>query len=353
MITGGFLDIEQRAELVGVLRHPSEDYGVARRANAILLLDDGMSCVQIAKVLYLDDDTIREWYKRYVSGGLDELTLFDWHGGASSLSADQEADLSLWLESRFCRNALEIRVYIEVTYQVKYSHSGSIKLLKRLGFIYKKPKTLPAVANEAAQQTFIDLYEALGRTLPEDEAIYFADAVHPEYQTRPSHGWMKKGVKVGVRTTSGRKRVNIHGAICLENFDVPFVEVDKVNAESAIALLEKIETRNKDKKVIHVIWDNAAYHRADKIKKWLSRPKCRIHLIQLPTYAPHLNPIERLWGVMHKHVTHNKFYKTQIAFAGAILNFFKKTIPKEWKDFRDTVTDNFRIISHQNFRVLE
>ena len=30
--------------------------------------------------------------------------------------------------------------------------------------------------------------------------------------------------------------------------------------------------------------------------------KCRIHLIQLPPYSPHLNPIERLWVVMHQHV---------------------------------------------------
>ena len=35
--------------------HPSETHGVARRANAVLLLDDGLSCVEVAKVLYLDD----------------------------------------------------------------------------------------------------------------------------------------------------------------------------------------------------------------------------------------------------------------------------------------------------------
>jgi len=33
---------------------------------------------------------------------------------------------------------------------------------------------------------------------------------------------------------------------------------------------------------------------------------CRIHLIQLPPYCPHLNPIERLWAVMHQSVTHNR-----------------------------------------------
>ena len=27
-------------------------------------------------------------------------------------------------------------------------------------------------------------------------------------------------------------------------------------------------------------------------------------------YCPHLNSIERLWGLMHRHITHNKCYAT-------------------------------------------
>ena len=102
-----------------------------------------------------------------------------------------------------------------------------------------------------------------------------------------------------------------------------------------------------------MIWDNAAYHRCAAVKKWLSRPKCRIHLIQLPTYCPHLNPIERLWAVLHAHVTHNRFYPAQKQFANAILHCLRNTIPEKWKDFRSQVSENFRIISHQKFWVLE
>ena len=78
-----------------------------------------------------------------------------------------------------------------------------------------------------------------------------------------------------------------------------------------------------------------------------------IQIIWLPSYCPHLNPIERLWKVMHEYVTNNKFYKTFKEFADAILHFLRETSPKEWKSFRDQVTDNFRIISQQDFRVLE
>jgi hypothetical protein len=95
------------------------------------------------------------------------------------------------------------------------------------------------------------------------------------------------------------------------------------------------------------------YHHAKAVRAWLARTKSRIKPVFLPAYAPHLNPIERLWGVMHEYVTHNRYYPGFNEFAEAILAFFEKTVPKHWPDFRDRVTDNFRIISFQNFRVLK
>lgn len=55
------------------MRRQREDHGIVRRANAILLLDDGESCAQIAKFLYLDDDTIRRWHKVYQRDGWEVL----------------------------------------------------------------------------------------------------------------------------------------------------------------------------------------------------------------------------------------------------------------------------------------
>ncbi len=352
MMPSDFLTTEQRLELERIMRRPRGDHGVARRANAILLLDDGKTFTQISEYLYLDDDTIRGWFKRFDADGWEALERFDWQGSAPYLAEDQQAALSDWLEAHLCRDTGEIMAWIAARFGVNYSHSGCLKLLHRLGFEYRKPKALPRVADEAAQHAFIEFYQALQNNLPANEAIYFADAVHPEYQTRPAFGWIKRGSRTAVKTTSGRGRVNIHGAICLENFDAPFVEPVTVDGDSAVKLLAKIEASNPDKSTIHVIWDNAPYHKCENVRQWLSRDDCRIHLIQLPAYCPHLNPIERLWAVMHAHVTHNRFYSTQKQFADAILKFFRETIPKHWLSFRDKVTDNFRVISHQNFRVL-
>ena len=64
------------------MRPRREHYAVARRANAILLLDDGKSCQAIAEVLYLDDDSIRGGYKSYREAGWDALSVDGWKGGS-------------------------------------------------------------------------------------------------------------------------------------------------------------------------------------------------------------------------------------------------------------------------------
>jgi transposase len=352
MIQGNFLTPKQREELEHIVKQPTESHGVGRRCNAILLLDDGMSCEQVAKVLYIDDDTVRTWYGQYQVGGFDRLETFDWVGGKPRLERRQEAALSLFLNANLHANTLQVRAYIWKTYHQQFSRSGCIKLMHRLGFEYRKPPRIPAQADEQKQQDFIDNYEALNKTCPKEQPCYFLDAVHPEYQSHPAFGWFKKGEKIALKSASGRKRVNIHGALNLENFDCPFVEPETVNFESTIALFEKIEARNPAAKHIHVFLDNARYHHARVVRQWMEKTKSRIKLHFLPPYAPHLNPIERLWGVMHQYVTHNMFYEKFNDFADAILAFFKKTVPMHWHDFRDQVTDNFRIISFKNFRVL-
>jgi hypothetical protein len=51
MIRRGFLDPESRQDLIELTRDGSAAHRLARRANALLLLDDGMSCEAVAKVL--------------------------------------------------------------------------------------------------------------------------------------------------------------------------------------------------------------------------------------------------------------------------------------------------------------
>ena len=179
-----FLSSADRIELEACVRRQREDHGIARRANAILLLDDGETCARIAKFLYLEDDTIRSWHKTYLQDGWDALAFDGWKGGKSRMTQAQEAALCAWLEARLCRSTVEIRARVAAGRGLNYSQTGYIKLLARLGFEYRKPKPLPRVASAQKQTDFIAFYERLMRKLPAVEAVYFADAVHPEYQTK-------------------------------------------------------------------------------------------------------------------------------------------------------------------------
>ena len=78
--------------------------------------------------------------------------------------------------------------------------------------------------------------------------------------------------------------------------------------------------------------DNARYHHAKLVQEWLALPGQRIKLHFIPTYCPHLNPIERLWGLMHRNVTHNKCYATCAQFADATLSFLREKVPGNWAD---------------------
>ena len=102
-------------------------------------------------------------------------------------------------------------------------------------------------------------------------------------------------------------------------------------------------------RLIHVFLDNDRYHHAKLVQEWLARPGCRIKLHFTPTYCPHLNPIERLWGLMHKHVTHNKYYPTDNTFCDAILRFLRDKLPKNWSVWCDDVSDKTELYHRRIF----
>ena len=334
------------------MRQRKADGLIVRRANALLLLDDGIGAIEVARVLYLDAETIRGWRRHFAKHSLRFLYLSPYSKREGYLSFEQEDELKEHLTLHPPRSTNEVRAHVQNSYTQEFSHSGAIKLMARLGFVYKKPKLLPLAANEDGQRDFIKQYNALCNQLMDDETIVFGDAVHPEHQSRPAHGWFLRRSRPAIAATSGRKRINIHGVLNLEDGLFRFVEAEKINAETTRQLLQKLETAYPSKRIIHVFLDNARYHHAKVLQPWLQAPERRIKLHFLPAYAPHLNPIERLWGLMHKHVTHNRHYAHFNDFTEAILNFFRKTLPQEWPEFRDTVSDNFRVISQKNHQLI-
>ena len=97
MIRGGFLNEEDRKGLVALARDGSVVCRVTRRANALVLLDAGKSCQEVAEVLLFDDDTIRGWHDLFEQSGVEGLTAFRRGRQFGKMSAEQAEALKAWV----------------------------------------------------------------------------------------------------------------------------------------------------------------------------------------------------------------------------------------------------------------
>ena len=352
MNRAGFLDPASRKDLIELARDGSAAHRLARRANALVSLDGGMSYAAVAKVLLIDDDTVRSWHHLYKEDGIEGLASFGYEGSTCRLSGAQQDKLKAWIADTLPRTTREIGAWIEKECGIEYQgRSGLIALLHRLGMAHRKPRAVSRKLDPEKQAAFIKGYEDLLNQMADDEAVLFADAVHPTHAVRPVGCWGPKDTQIAVDQTSGRQRLNIHGAIDLETGQTRMLEAPTVDAISTIMLLMAIEAMYPGKRLIHLFLDNARYHHAKQVQAWLAQPGCRIKLHFLPAYCPHLNPIERLWGLMHKHITHNRCYERFADFREAMLTFLRQEVPRNWNAYCDAVSDNFRIISSEDFRI--
>lgn len=154
---------------------------------------------------------------------------------------------------------------------------------------------------------------------PEDK-IYFLDAVHPIHNSMASYGWIKKGTIKELVANSGRKRLNLNGALDLEDMEVIVQDKESINADAMIDMVHEIETKQPTGN-IYLIIDNARYNRAIKPREYIEKRK-RIKLKFLPSYSPNLNIIERLWLLFQKKVLRNRYYPDFEDFKNACLSFF-------------------------------
>jgi hypothetical protein len=125
--------------------------------------------------------------------------------------------------------------------------------------------------------------------------ILFMDATHPQHNPVISYGWIKRGKTHPIKSNTGRRRLNINGAIDIQSLSAEFRFDDSIDATSTMALFEQIEYAHPHAKRITIICDNARYYRSKAVAAYLE--KSRIDLLFLPPYSPNLNLIERFSAI--------------------------------------------------------
>jgi transposase len=292
----------------------------ADRIKAVYLLGSGWAIKRVHEALLLDEDTLRNYMRNYEEGGLKQLLAKDYKGSESRLSEEQMDVLRKELDSAIYLTTKAVVSYVEKKFSIKYSQSGMRDLLHRIGYEYKKPKLVPGNPDYEAQEIFAQQYEEFMLTKADDVEVLFLDAVHPQHNTMAAYGWIKKGEIRELKTSSGRDRLNLHGAINAETFEMTVIESDTVDADSTIQLLEMLENKYAVASAIFVILDNARYHYSKTVQKFLETS--RIKLVFLPSYSPNLNLIERVWKFFKKKVLYNTYYENIAGFRKACIHFF-------------------------------
>lgn len=320
-----------------------KDRRKADRVKAIYLLGKGWSISDVTEALLLDEDTIRNYYARYEDGNLMGLVEDKYVNNKGLLSDKELLELETHLNEVTYQSAKEIMMQVKVEYDVDYSLSGIHELLKRLGFVYKKPQRCPGKYNNEVQEKFIKKYKKLRSNLGEKDRIYFTDTTHPEHQTQVSHGWIKRGEKKVIFTTAKQKRVNIQGALNINDLTVVSqFHTDSITAQSVIDFLFTLRAQQVEG-WLHLICDNAKYYDNDEVRWYAKELGIKLHY--LPAYSPNLNIIERLWKYFKKKALHNRYFRAFAEFEEACKDFFDK-IDEHKAELKTLLTENFQKLRH-------
>lgn len=155
-----------------------------------------------------------------------------------------------------------------------------------------------------------------------DIQLWCEDEVHFQRHSSLIRTWAPRGQQPRVDSASTREKVGFFGAVnvktgCLLTKDAP-----TFNGETFGDFLRYLLQSTQGK--LHLILDNAKYHRARILKDFFINHQDRLVRIFLPPYSPELNPAERVWRITRRLVTHNRYFPSVEELKMTLISHFGK-----------------------------
>jgi transposase len=339
-----FLSSADRAYFRTMMRRQINS-AVHRRMNTLLLLDAGWSVSKVADALFLDEGTVRAHQGLYLTQGRQGVERLDYAGGQPLLKPAELAVLKSHVSGQLYMSAKAVAAWVGERFAVDYTANAMTKLLKRLGFVYKLPKRVPAKASARTQADFLaETLDPLLKAASDDgKPVYFVDATHAAYDAHAACGWILRGQTRELKANHGRVRINVNGALNAATCALIHRQEEQITSAAMIALFQDLETAHPAAAEIAVVLDNARYNRSKEVREWLETS--RIKVVYLPPYAPNLNLIERFWGFLKKNVIWNHYYPTFAEFKDAIEKFLQN-IGSYRDDLQTLLSHRFHLIGN-------
>ncbi len=336
------LSKKERQELGKKIRQTKERKK-ADRLRVILYKDDGYSNKFIARMLQIGRNQVSKLLNQYRQGGLKELLEPDkYQGSQPRLNEEQQQRLKKELKINLYATAFQVIAWVEKQWEVKYSVRGMHKLLKRLGFTYKKNILIPSKADPELQRRFVRWLDGLRKRMGPDDLLMYIDVVHFKHNAEAGYGWSLKGDPHQIPSNTGRQRYNVLGAYDPQSHNSFFLLTgDNINQYKLVEFLILLRAKFSDKKKIYLILDNASYNHAHTVKAEALNQN--IILDYLPPYSPNLNPIERLWKFVRKEFFKDKYRETFAKFCQQLEEFFAN-LDQYRDELVSLLTENFKLV---------
>ena len=296
----------------------SADPDVRVRAHIPLLLDAGHPWATIGAVLFCSLSTISRWKRRFEAAGVDAV-LGRPRGRRRSVAHAWAAVVVRWVltvsptDFRFARSRWSCEaaaVVLRDDYQVRVGRETVRRWLLDAGLVWRRPR--PTIRpKDPDRDKKLAALRALLKHLPADETAVFMDEVDVNLNPKVGCMWMKRGEQATVETPGTNVKRYLAGSIHWRTGRVILTKGEPKEGRGAALFLRHLDDLRRafrHYKVIHVICDNAGFHKPDKskaVKKYLAGWADRVKVHYLPTYSPDRNPVERVWWRLHQAVTRN------------------------------------------------
>jgi transposase len=281
------------------------DWREERRKRAWSLKEQGWKQQERAVALGVSEGAVSQWLKRGREQGVEALKTHPAKGGTPRLSAEQSAHMpellakgaeaygfrgNVWTASRVAK-------VIEQTFGVKYHPDHVCRLLREKGWSRQQPVERASQRNEEAIKEWKEERWPAFKKKPRREkaTILWVDEAGFYLLPMAVRTWAPRGQTPILRVPLTRDHLSAISGITLDGSLFMQVRKESYNAAAVIGFLRVLLRKIPGK--ILLIWDGSPIHRAREIKAFLKRGAAkRLHLEQLPGYAPDLNPDEGIWN---------------------------------------------------------
>jgi len=200
---------------------------------------------------------------------------------------------------------------------------------------------MPAKVNPQEQRNFLKavLRPLISQAKKGKIQLFFVDAAHFVQGGFIGQLWSK--VRIFIKSTSGRRRYNVLGALNFASKAMTTITNDAyITSQQVMMLIDKLVIEYPNK-IIAIVMDNARYQRCNIVKEYAALRGVR--LIFLPTYSPNLNLIERVWKFVKSEVLNAAYISIFDEFCSTIDNCLYNLTTKHLGKMNTLVTDNFQL----------